>query len=205
MVSKITVERHGFYPKGGGLITQYTRPVTMIQPMKLDEPEIKKIHGVSLCGALPEHVATRQADSAKKKLNSLRIKTDIKPVVAEPKPLSPGSLVCLWAEGTDVYMGADSLGARGKPSEVVGGEAAIKMIEEVRSVGNVDRHTADHLILPMSLADGVSEFRTSHLTLHTLTAIEIAKLFTGAGFNIRGSEGEPGVITVHGIGLENRG
>ncbi len=55
-VSKITVERHGFYPKGGGSITQYTRPVTMIQPMKLDKPDIKKIHGLSLCGAL--HVSS---------------------------------------------------------------------------------------------------------------------------------------------------
>ena len=203
--SRIIVERHGFYPKGGGIITQYSKPIEILKPLKPDKPNIKRVRGISLCGALPEHVAIRQANSVKKKLSALRVKSDIKPVVADPVPISSGSFVCLWAEGDDVFLGADSLGARGKPSETVGKEAALKMINEVRSGAHLDRHTADHMILPASLAEGTSVFRTSLITLHTLTAIEIAKVFTDAKFKVTGREGEPGTIRVEGIGLRNQG
>ena len=200
----VKVERHGFYPKGGGLVTQITNPVGSLLPLKPGEPNIKKIHGVSICGSLPEHVALRQAKSAEKRLNELRYKSTIKPIVADPKPLSPGSLVCLRVEGENIFMGADSLGARGKPAETVGDEAAVKLIREIRSGAHVDEHTADHLILSASLAGGESVFRTSLITLHTLTAIEVAKLFTDAQFTVTGREGEPGTIRVKGIGLRNR-
>lgn len=197
----LTVERHGFYPRGGGVINQSIEPVDILQPLSLGEPDIKKIHGISVCGALPEHVAIRQAESARKRLRELRYKSSIRSLVAEPVPAGPGSLVCLWAEGENVYLGADSLGARGKPAESVGEEAAVKMIKSVHSGANLDQHTADHLILPASLAGGVSFFRTSLITLHTLTAIEVAKLFTEARFEVSGEEGEIGTIRVEGIGL----
>jgi len=201
----VQLERVGFYPKGGGIISQYTKPVEALCSLKPEEPNIKRIRGISLCGALPEHVAIRQANSAKKKLSTLRVKTDVKPIVADPKPVSPGSFVCIWAEGDNVFLGADSLGARGKPSETVGEEAADKMVKEVRSGAHLDRHTCDHMILPVSLAEGSSVFRTSLITLHTLTAIEIAKVFTDAKFKVTGREGEPGTIRVEGIGLRNQG
>lgn len=152
----LEVSRHGFYPKGGGQVNQRTQPVEALKPLSPKETSIKKINGISLCGALPEHVAVRQAASAKKCLNELRYKTNIKPIIAEPRPISPGSFVVLWCEGSDVFLGADSLGARGKPSEVVGDEAASKLINEVRSGAIFDRHTTDHMILPASLGDGVS-------------------------------------------------
>lgn len=201
-LSHIEVIKHGFYPRGGGEISQVTEPVNVLSPLRVDEPSIRVINGISLCGALPEHVAIRQANSAEKKLNELRIKTRIKPIVAEPVSESPGSFVCLWAEGDDVYIGADSLGARGKPAETVGEEAAKRLIFEVRNKANLDQHTTDHMILPASLADGESIFKTSSITLHTLTAIEIAKLFTDAKFDVTGIEGQPGLIKIQGIGLE---
>jgi RNA 3'-terminal phosphate cyclase (ATP) len=202
---KINVEKHGFYPRGGGQVKQLIDPIKVFQPIDLLKPEIKKIKGVSICGALPSHVAIRQANSAKKTLKEHGYKTLIKPVVAEPTPLSPGSLICLWAEGKNVYLGADSLGARGKPAEVVGKEAADKLIQEIGSGAHLDQHTTDHMILPLSLAEGESVIKSSLITLHTLTAIEIAKIFTGAKFQVIGNMGETGIIKVKGIGFQNTG
>ena len=200
----INVQRHGFYPRGGGEVTQKTKPVDKLNPLNLENPAIKNIKGVSLCGSLPRHVAERQADAAKEKLSELSMEVDIKRVVADPEPFGPGSFICLWAEGSNVYLGADSLGARGKPAEKVGREAAASLINEIRTGANLDQHTTDHMILPASLAQGESVFKTSHITLHTLTAIELAKQFTDAWFKIDGKQGEPGVIRVCGIGLGNR-
>ncbi len=201
---EIRVERHGFYPKGGGKIVQRTLPVDKLNPLNLENPAIKNINGVSLCGSLPRHVAERQADAAKEKLSELSMEVDIKRVVADPEPFGPGSFITLWAEGDDVYLGTDSLGARGKPAEKVGQEAAASLINEIRTGANLDQHTTDHMILPASLAEGESKFKTSNITLHTLTAIELAKEFTEARFVVNGEEGEPGVIRVCGIGLGNR-
>ena len=78
--------------------------------------------------------------------------------------------------------------------------AASKLITELRTGAQVDKHTADHLILPASLADGETVFRTSEITLHTLTAIKVAETFTDAEFKVSGRQGEPGTIRVKGIG-----
>jgi len=196
------VKRHGFYPKGGGEVTQSLEPVKMFKPLKLGEPEIKEIRGISYCGRLPKHVAERQASSAQKRLKELGPRVNIDTVVAEADLPSVGSFITLWTFGVNTYMGADSLGARGKPSEVVGEEAALKLRDSVRSGANLDQHTTDHMILPASLADGESYFKTEKITLHTLTAIKVAEIFTDAEFKVSGREGEPGSITVYGIGYK---
>jgi RNA 3'-terminal phosphate cyclase (ATP) len=202
---EIQVDRHGFYPKGGGKVRQYTVPVHNLEPFQPMEPKINNVQGISLCGKLPEHVALRQAKSAEKTFNKIGLNSSIDYNVVEPVPLSPGSLICLWVEGYGVYMGADKLGERGKPAEKVGEEAATQLIKEFETGAHLDQHTTDHMILPASLATGTTVFRTSLITLHTLTAIEIAKLFTDARFTVSGKIGESGSIKVEGIGLVNRG
>jgi RNA 3'-terminal phosphate cyclase (ATP) len=200
---RIRVDQHGFYPKGGGKITQSTKPVKSLRPLLPPEPEIKKVKGVSLCGRLPKHIAKRQANSAQKILNSNGIESAIEYYSVDSVPLSPGSLICLWVNGNKIYLGADRLGVKGKPAEKVGKEAAIRLLEEFKTNAQVDRHTTDHLILPTSLADGTSFFKTSQITLHTITAIEVAKLFTEARFTLKGKIGYSGTIEIQGMKLEN--
>jgi RNA 3'-terminal phosphate cyclase (ATP) len=102
-----------------------------------------------------------------------------------------------------MFLGASSLGDRGKPAEKVGSEATSRLISQIKTGANVDKHTADHLILPCSLAEGVSEFKVSEITLHTLTAIEMARVFTDSEITVKGNIGKPGAINVQGIGLRN--
>ena len=68
----------------------------------------------------------------------------------------------------------------------------------------MDLHTCDHLILPCSLARGTSDFKTSKLTLHTLTAIELAEIFTDAEFETKGTLGKTAEVTCKGIGLNRQ-
>jgi RNA 3'-phosphate cyclase len=196
--TRIQVQRHGFYPKGGGKVKATIQPIDEIKSINTKKaPKNPLIRGISICGKLPSHVAERQAKSTIQTLKKAGLKTNIKTIVLrkEKTPLSPGSLVCLWSHEKGVYMGADSLGARGKPSEKVGMEAAKSMIKQLETGSVVDKHTSDHLILPISLASGKSEFTSSEITLHTLTAIELAKTFTNSEFKIVGKQGNPGVIT----------
>jgi RNA 3'-terminal phosphate cyclase (ATP) len=200
----IRIEKHGFYPKGGGKITQTTYPSKNFKPIIPKEPKKNKIVGESLCGRLPKHIAKRQAQSAQSILEANKLESQITYGKIHPAPLSPGSLICLWVKGTNIYLGADKLGARGKPAEKVGAEVATRIIEEVNTKATVDRHTTDNLILPASLASGTSYLKTSKITLHTLTAIEVAKIFTETRFTVKGKINKPGTIKIQGIKLENR-
>lgn len=119
------------------------------------------------------------------------------------RPLSPGSIICLWVESrTPCYLGSDALGERGKLAEEVGSEAAESLLSQLRTSAPVDLHTADNLIIWCTLAKGESAFRTSELTLHTLTAIRLAEMITGSRFKVEGALGRPALIMCQGIGLE---
>lgn len=199
----VDILREGFYPKGGGVVELEIKPIKEFKPIIAQkQDEIEDIRGISLCGKLPNHIARRQARAAEEALRQDGYDTEIKVISPSGKdPLSPGSLILLWARGSpEIYMGSDALGEKGKPAEKVGREAAEDLSKQLNSGAPVDYHTADNLILPCSLATGKSVFKTSKLTLHTLTAIELAKIITGAEFKIDGERDETGTVVCHGIG-----
>ncbi|MBN2335932.1 RNA 3'-terminal phosphate cyclase [Candidatus Bathyarchaeota archaeon] len=204
MRCSLDVLRHGFYPKGGGEVKAVIQPTDTLLAFKPDKQGIGEVKGVSICGKLPPHVAERQASSASSRLRESGFKPRIVSHTLEGDyaPFSPGSLICLWADS--MYLGSDSIGERGKPAEKVGLEAAESLVQQIATGATVDYHTADHMVLPCSLAEGESSFKTSRLTLHTLTAIELAKTFTGAKFNVKGSMDKPATVMCKGFGYSRR-
>jgi RNA 3'-phosphate cyclase len=195
------IDRHGFYPKGGGITNVVIEPAVKIKALNSIKPlKNPRINGVSLCGRLPYHVAKRQAKTAQATIRNAGFNANIESysLQGNQTPLSPGSLISLWVEDEAYFLGTDSLGERGKPAEKVGQEAAQSMLSQIKTSMTVDRNTTDHLILPVSLAKGRTEFTTSEITLHTLTAIELAKTFTGSEFKLSGKLGEPGRIICSG-------
>lgn len=199
---RMEVKRHGFYPKGGGEVSVKVGDLSRIKGFNPDHQGIETVYGVSVCGKLPSHIAERQANSARKQLiqEGFEADVDFLTLTGGSEPYSPGSLITLWTES--MYLGSDSLGERGKPAETVGKEAANSLLYQIKTGAEVDFHTCDHLILPCSLASGTSRFKTSRLTMHTLTAIELAKIFTKATFQVKGERDDPAEITCKGIGLK---
>jgi len=198
------VLRDGYYPKGGGVVEASIKPLHRFKQFTGERNAVKSIRGLSTCGGLPRHVAERQAQAAFDVLVEEGFEANID--VATPgkatEPMSPGSVICLWTEG-DALIGDDGLGERGKTAEKVGTEAAERLIQEIKTGAYVDLHTADNLILPCSLASGTSSFTVSRLTMHTLTAVEVAKMILGVKINVDGVEGKQGRITVEGSSILN--
>ena len=200
----LEVMRHGFYPKGGGVVTASVEPTETLKPFLPKHEPNNVVYGVSLCGRLPRRVAERQAASATETLeeSGLESRLSVFHLESAEAPYSPGSIICLWAD--HMFLGSDSLGERGKSAEKVGHEAAAILVEQIRTGAAVDLHTSDHMILLCSLAEGESRFSTSRLTLHTLTAVELAKMFTGAEFSVSGRVGQPATISCVGAGHTRR-
>jgi RNA 3'-phosphate cyclase len=203
-IGEVRVLRDGYYPKGGGLIEAKISPIRGFNPIQGNKAEVRIIHGISTCGGLPRHIAERQADAAVKVLREEGFEAEIDVVTPgkASEPLSPGSVICLWTEG-GALIGDDGLGERGKTAEKVGTEAAHRIVTQIKTGAFVDQHTADNLILPCSLATGTSSFTVTRLTMHTLTAVEVANRIIGTKIMIEGSEGNYGRITIEGRGVKN--
>jgi len=205
---ELIVRREGFYPRGGGIVEVAISAVERLRPFVAAQPEyVKGVEGVSLCGRLPKHVAERQARAAEAILREAGYRAEVehRAIVGREAPLSPGSVICLWAKTEPrTFMGTDALGERGKPAERVGAEAAESLVDQLRTGVAVDLHTADSLVLWCSLAEGESSFTTSRLTLHTETAIELARIITGSEFTVEGEPGAPARIWCRGVGLRKR-
>lgn len=208
--AKLELIKRGHYPRGGGIVKLYVEPLSdALKPIKLiNQGDVLRIRGISHCVKLPKHVAERQARRAEEILRSegicnvISIDLEWYPRDKDPH-LGPGSGIVLWAETTgNAVLEYDSLGARGKPAERVGEEAARGLIRQVKNGGAVDVHHTDQFVPFMALAKGRSEIYSSELSLHTLTAIMVAEQIIGARFRVDGKEGEPGLIISEGIGLE---
>jgi len=202
--AEIKILRRGFYPKGGGLVEVQVKPVDFLSPIKLEEfTEIKEIRGISYCSNLPSHVAVRQAESAKHVLRkagyeNVEIEIDTK----TPSP-GRGSGIVLWAITDTGIVGGDSIGERGKRAEIVGQEAAERLIKALRSKVPVDDHALDNLIIYMSLAKGESYIVARELTSHAETAMKLCEDIAEAKFTVE-KENNYIKIICKGIGVSRK-
>ncbi len=204
----IEVRRRGHYPKGGGhVVVRVRRLSNGLSPVNtVERGGIREIRGRSHCVRLPSHVAIRQARSAEAVLTR---ELGVKPVIeieyyerGRDPHLGPGSGIVLYALCENSVLGADALGARGKPAERVGEEAARRLIDELKPGMALDSHMGDMVIPYIALAKGRSCVGVSRLTLHALTAIMVTERFLPQiRFSVSGQEGSPGTICVEGVGL----
>jgi RNA 3'-phosphate cyclase len=206
--AELKLIRRGHYPKGGGRVYVTVQPCIGLRCLHLTErSEVKEVRGISHCVKLPVHVAERQAAAAQQVLNEidqLKVSVEVETYLAGSDPhVAPGSGIALYTDSKPGgVLGADSIGERGKPAEEVGRFAATQLAQEIRSGAPVDRHMSDILIPYLAVAEGTSEFRTSQITMHTLTNARVAELVSGAKIAIDGELGNPGTVRVDGVGLK---
>lgn len=207
---EVNVVRRGHYPRGGGMVRIVVEPTHILKNVDIIERgNLIKIGGISHCVKLPSHIAERQAKAAKEYIVSKNINVPIDIELEYYGPdkdphLGPGSGIVLYLETEKSILGSDSLGAKEKPAEVVGKEAAEKLYKEIISGAAIDRHAGDMLIPLLALAKGTSRITVSDISLHTRTAIEIVKILLETQISIKSKihEDKQYMLEIKGIGLE---
>lgn len=199
----IELEKRGYYPRGGGRVNALFHPMPQLTGISLSETRDEpKVSGISFCGALPRHVAERQAKAATEKLSQSEVQVGEIKIEHTQDTLSPGSGVCLWTEkDRSRIIGSDGLGRRGLRAEKVGEQVATDFLNQIATNAPVDLHQADMLIPYLALAKGSSFIPVSNLTLHTITNIHVAEQFIDTRFEVKGKIGTPATISVKGVGL----
>jgi RNA 3'-terminal phosphate cyclase (ATP) len=114
----LQLESRGFNPMGGDKVTAFIEPAKL-HGIRADVPQLPSVRGISAaCSHLPPHVVKRQADAARKYLESMGIEVaeitlDIRKDPAEQRDARAGGH----------FLGGSALSERGVPAEKVGAEA----------------------------------------------------------------------------------
>ncbi|GIU00317.1 ribosomal subunit interface protein [Sulfurovum sp. TSL6] len=187
----------GFYPVGGGEMTVEIFGSASLMPLKLTERgNLQRIWGNATACNLPAHIPQRMADRAGAILKSSGFSAEITP--RRERCVGSGAGIFLTVQYEHALAGFSALGKPGKYSEEVAEEACAYLIEYHKSGASVDRYLADQLLLPMSLADGVSELKTDCISRHLVTNAHIIRQFIAVDIFIDAEVGEPGRIIVSG-------
>jgi len=185
--ASLIIEKYGYYPKGMGEITLTVQPSERLNPIRIEEfGKVTELRGVSVCTFLADRrVAERQAKTANEFLKTRGYEAAIQVVNDTSNPLQKGSSLVLWTRtDTGALLGGDAIGELGKPSEVVGREAAENLLREVESKASVDGHLADMLVPYVALAQGESVYLSRVVTEHLDTNIWLAQQILDVRFSI---------------------
>jgi RNA 3'-terminal phosphate cyclase (ATP) len=198
-----SLERAGFYPRGGGVVRASISPPRHLRPLRLAERgRLSCIRGLSAVARLDRSIAERQRRQAVLRLSGLRVPLEID--VAEMPSASPGTVLILQAEFEGGRCCACALGALHKPAERVADEVADELIADIEAGGAIDAWLADQLLLPLALVPQRSELSVCRISQHLLTQAELLRYFLPVSVEITGAVGQPGIVRLQGTAAPRR-
>ncbi|RRJ29402.1 RNA 3'-terminal phosphate cyclase [Halocatena pleomorpha] len=169
-------DRPGFYPAGGGVSTLRLAPSSLTPIALTDRGPFQgaRVYSLASEALAGDEVAQRQAETAVERLEEHGLGT-VECAIKYAETDSPGSSVVIRLDFARAIAGADALGERGKPAEVVANEAVEDAILVRDSRAAVDRYMADQLVLPLALAGG--RVSIPDVTEHVATSVDLLGTF----------------------------
>jgi RNA 3'-terminal phosphate cyclase (ATP) len=170
----VALEKHGFYPAGGGRIAVDIQPVSTLEPIEiLHRGEITHRKAIATIAGLSRDIAARELASIASRLGWEGDRLEVEQL---PDRAGPGNVVSIEI-GTDsmteVFTG---FGRRGVSAEQVGSAVAGEARDYLSSTVPAWHYLADQLMVPMSIA-GAGAIRTCTLSSHGRTNLEVIRRF----------------------------
>jgi len=191
----VSMNRAGFYPRGGGRIRARIQPTAHILPFHgLTSNPIASVRIIAGSAGLPSHVVERMNKHADKRLADLGLKVECE---QQSWDGGPGCMLGIEVPTHPVPSFFFALGERGKPAAHVA-EDAVRQVDAFLKVSplGVDEHSADQLLLPLAFADGASQFRVANVSSHLRTNADVIGHFLEREIRCEGPEGHPGTVTI---------
>jgi len=190
-----TLERHGFYPAGGGRVAVSLTPSASrdLTPLTLEtRGALRRIGVVALVAGVAARVAHQEAHLIAEALGAaqsdVRIaQSDVRIAQSDvqihelPAAHGPGNIAYCVIESEHATELVTAFGARGLRAEVVAERVVTAARAYLASDAPVGVHLADQLVLLQALAvharGGSAAFRTLPLDAHTTTQLALIPRF----------------------------
>ncbi|MAE66399.1 MAG: RNA 3'-phosphate cyclase [Phycisphaeraceae bacterium] len=169
-----TLERPGFFPAGGGRIRVEVEPVSRLRPVSLEQRgDIVRRAATATVANLSPSIADRELKMVARKLNWPPKHLEVRELRDTP---GPGNILTIDVESTSVCEVFTGFGELRRPAEDVANQAIRQCRDYLKSEAPVGEYLADQLLLPMAIA-GSGSFRTTRLTRHATTHIDLIRMF----------------------------
>jgi len=179
--ARLTLERHGFEPHGGGVIRASIEPHRPWRALELlERGPVRRCSVQVLLSRLPEDIARREVATLRERLALPEESCRIESVTAS----GPGNALHVRVDCAHLTTVFAAFGRRGVPAETVAGRAAEEVRRYLDADVALDRHLADQLLLPLALAAG-GRFSTLSPSGHTTTNAAVIGLFLPAAYEAR--------------------
>lgn len=190
----ITLERHGFYPRGGGRIVVDIDPKPLRPIECVTRGEFKAGKVEALVAGIPFDIADRELKAARKVLADWP--DEAFAPVQLPADNGPGNALLMEAEFEHVTEVMSGFGKLGVPAERLAKTAAKRMAGYLSSQAFAGPYLQDQLLLPFAMAGG-GVFTTVKLSEHTRTAVRLIERFSGKGFHFSETAGGAHLAKAH--------
>jgi len=169
----VRLERHGFYPAGGGRITFVVDPCRALGPLTMIERGSTRVRACALVSNLPESIGGREMHVVHERLG---VDRSLCRVEAIGTSVGPGNVVMIALETEQVTEIVTGFGVKGVTAEQVASDACDEAERFLQSDAPIGIHLADQLLVPMALGGG-GAFRTLSPTPHTRTNAGVIQRF----------------------------
>jgi RNA 3'-terminal phosphate cyclase (ATP) len=196
------IERHGFYPAGGGRITATIEPHSALSGFDLlERGNIISSSAQAIVANLPLHIVQRELRSILKATGWEAECGRAEQVDA----LGPGNVAWIEVCSEHVTEIFTAFGRIGVPAERVAREVVEQANAYLNSSAAVGHYLADQLLLPLGISAWQSNgtgrqrggsFRTLPLTQHTTTHIEVLRQFLGIDIRVEDAEDGTSLVRV---------
>jgi RNA 3'-terminal phosphate cyclase (ATP) len=181
------LERWGFYPAGGGVMTVDVKACPPLEAIEhVERGEIVSRRARAVVAHLSGEIAKREVAVVQSELGWNENEIELAQVSTSD---GPGNVLLLEVEtvhGREMSVG---FGERGVSAEAVARRAIGELRDYLNSTAPVGRRLADQLMIPFAMA-GRGVFRTSALSAHSSTNLAVIRSFLPTPIEVRerGSE-----------------
>lgn len=168
---EINIVRHGFYPKGGGIVEIEIYPIKKLNGIEMIERKNFLKYVARISAFEDEKRIREEAEFIKNELKDVELK------IRNEKTLSKGFSVTIASYYENCVLGSDSL------------ENSKIAIDNLKKTENsnacLDRYMTDQILIYLALCEEKSIIKVEEISNHTLTNIYTIERFLGKIFKVR--------------------
>ncbi|MEQ8785904.1 MAG: RNA 3'-terminal phosphate cyclase [Pirellulaceae bacterium] len=194
---EVTLDRHGFFPAGGGRMTLTVEPGGAWRPLNLlERGRVVRRDVCALLSQLPDHIGERECSTAVRKLGFRGNESRVRRITDSS---GPGNVLLIEIESEHVTEIVAGFGQRGVKAERVATMAAREARHYLDAGVPVGEHLADQLLLPLAIGathGAGGSFRTLALSGHSTTHIELLEKLLDVNMTVAASAPDDVLVTV---------